>query len=116
MPDITVSSPGQKTAQERRHDRGAVSAQGIFACAQTPVVQQGAFRQGVKLDHLIDTCLSVQFSGFLSLGNDSAEQLIIGPVVVQQVLFAGGDQLGGEKAGQQVQGYAVLNHSEKFAV
>ena len=37
-------------------------------------------------------------------------------VMQQQVLFTAGYQLGGEQAGQQVQGYAVFNHAEELAV
>ena len=44
------------------------------------------------------------------------DRLIVGAVVVQQVLFTAGYQLGGEQAGQQVQGYAVFNHAEELAV
>ena len=43
-------------------------------------------------------------------------QAAVGAVVVQQVLFTAGYQLGGEQAGQQVQGYAVFNHAEELAV
>ena len=50
------------------------------------------------------------------MGNDFAQEFIIGAVMVQQVLFAGSDQLGGQEPGQKVHGNTVLNHSKQFAV
>ena len=52
----------------------------------------------------------------LALEDDLPQELIIGPVVVQQVLVPPGDELGGVQPGQQVQGDGVLDHSEQFPV
>ena len=55
-------------------------------------------------------------AGLLAFGGDFAQELEIGAVAVQEVLFAAGQELGGQEAGQEVQGYAGLDHGEEFVV
>ena len=98
------------------HLPGGVVTQGILPPAQAPVVQQGPFTQGVDLHHVVDAAPLGELARGLSLGNDPAQQAVVDALVIQQVPFPVGYQLGGQEPGQQVHGDAVFNHAEQGAV
>ena len=86
---------GPEALKEHGHHGLAILPQGIAPAGQAPVIDQRPLAQGIDPDHLADGHVPPQLPPLLALEDDLPQELIIGPVVVQQVLVPPGDELGG---------------------
>ena len=85
--------PQLVVVEETAHHPRAVIGQGIFAAAQAPVVHQGPLGQGIGLHKLVGGDILPDLPPLLPFQAKPAQQPVIDPVVVQQVLVPPGDQL-----------------------
>ena len=102
--------------QKNRKLPGGVFGQGIISPAEAPVVHQGPLTEGVDLHHVVDAAALGQLSRRLAFGDDAAEQAVVDALVIQQMPVPRRHQLGGEQAGHEVDGDAVLDHPKQLPV
>ena len=94
----------------------SVLTQRIVPAADTPVIQQRPLLERVAPDHLIDGDIRPQLAPLLSLRADPPQQPEIVAVVIHEMLFAAGGQLGGEQTCQKLQGDRVLDHEKQLVI
>ena len=83
-----------ETAQEHRKNIAGILIKRVFTVADTPVVDQSAFAEGVCLDELVYADIIAQFAFALPFDGDLTDQAEVCAAVVHKMLFACGDELG----------------------
>ena len=101
-----------KSLEKHGHHAAGRLHQGVAAAGQAPVIDQGPLAHGIDPNHLTDGDIPTQFPSFLPLQHDPAQDFKVGAVVIQQMLFAPGDELGGVQPCQQIEGDGVLDHGK----
>ena len=102
--------------QEHGHHLVGIPGQGVLAVAEAPVVHKGPLEHGIAVHNLVHRKVGAELPLFLPILDYLPQKLEVGAVPVQQALLAPGGELGGEKAGEKVQGDAVVYHDEELVV
>ena len=102
--------------QQQRHYASAVSFQGVLSITDTPVIKQSPLAEGVQFCDLVGRHFRSQLPLFLSFGHNFIKKTVIQTVLIQQMLFPSGDQLGRVQRGQQFPRHTGLNHTKKLLV
>lgn len=105
-----------KAAQKNGHHALGILAEGIIPIGNAPIINQRAFAEGICLHNLVHRNILPKLALPLPLRHDLAQQLIIDAVMIEQMLFARGDELGGIKPRRQVEGNAVVNHQKHLPI
>lgn len=89
-PGEVIAPPWPEALKEHGHHGLAILPQGIAPAGQAPVIDQRPLAQGIDPDHLAHRHVPPQLPPLLALEDDLPQELIIGPIVVQQVLESPG--------------------------
>ena len=109
---VSACQPVQKPWQ---HLLG-ILADGVIAVGDTPVIHDGALKDGVGLGDVVHGEIVAEEAGFLAIDGDLPQQPVVGAVGIQKMALPLGGQLGTEELGEERDGNRVLDHQEQLMI